>query len=245
MNSIPIIVNFNNIHPIILQIPRNSLYISLLFYVRNFLLERKIINNTSNINLYHNNQSILWYMPIGVHCDILLQNHINLTCDICNDNGLFFNPINDNVKLMIQQRLKHCLATIFNSARLFIELPTDDIEKYNDFVLSTKYEYNKQKIFQDFLNKIYLNNKSKRIPLIFYYDNNITFLAPTLIENYTLKKSILESGYDINLLINNTITINGMNFKNLENIPIIFALKNLCSSDIFLHIIIHKSASVI
>jgi hypothetical protein len=253
MNSILTIINFNNnfdkyIYPLILLVPRTSLFIGIISHIHEIVFKNKMIELNQNIKLCfmdkeNNSKEIEWYQPVGVYFDIISENnykYIELLCDKSNDNGIFKTPITD-IKQMIQQRFKQGLGTILNSTKFFVELPVKEIDEYVSFATQIKYDYKNQKIFSDILNNIYDKKKSYRIPIIFHYESRINMYALDFTNDNideTLKDTVMRSEYNKDILNNKNIIINGLNLKNIENVPTIWAIKNLCCSDLFLHIVI-------
>lgn len=250
MNSVLIIVKFNNnfdkyIFPLMLMVPRTSLFASIYLYIHESVFNNKLIQNNQNIKIYLKNNDditdIHWYLPIGVYFDILSKDDnkfIELICDKSEDRGFFKTPI-DNMKSMVQQRFKQGLATILNSTKFFVELPVKDMENYVSFATSTKYIYKGLKNFQDLIDKIY-NKKEFRIPILFHYQNKMEMYCPNILNNEDdlLKDTILRCGFDNEIINNSDIIINGFNLRNIEKVPLLWAIKNLCYSDLFLHIVV-------
>jgi hypothetical protein len=253
MNSILTIINFDNnfdkyIYPLMLSIPRTSLFIGIISYIHETIFKNKLLETNKNIKLCfidkeNNIKEIDWYQPIGVFFDIISKNnykYIELICNKSEDNGIFKTPITD-IKHMIQQRFKQGLGTIFNSTKIFVELPVKEIDEYVSFVTQIKYDYKNQKIFIDMLNNIYNKKKSYRIPIIFHYESKMKMVALDYTNDNideTINETIMKCDYDKKILNENEIRINGFNLKNIEDVPTIWAIKNLCCSDLFLHVVI-------
>lgn len=252
MNSVLTITNFNNnfgkfIYPLILLIPRTSLFIGIISHIHENVFKNKLIEKNQNIKLCFKDKEnnlieIDWYQPVGVFFDIISKNeykYIDLICDISDDKGIFKTPISD-IAQMVQQRFKQGLGTIFNSTKIFVELPVKDMNDYISFATQIKYNYNNQKIFSDMLNNIYNKKKSYRIPVIFHHESKMYMYALNFNsdEDETIKNIIWKSGFNIDILNNSELIINGFNLKNIENVPILWAIKNICFSDLFLHVVI-------
>ncbi len=247
-NYILVIINFNNnfekrIHPIMLLVPRTSLFLSVYSFLHNNTLKNLDSykeNNNIKLTLNNNNNiDISWFLPVGVLFDIINCEHINLICNKIARGGLFDTPTN-NTNLMIQQRLKHGLGIIFNSAKTFMDLNVQEVEKYISFALLVKYDNDLEENFYNILNKIYnKKNTIMRVPLAFHIKNKIEFYAPEIKEEDTLKDVIWKSGINIGILEDGkNILINGIFLENLKDIPISWAIKNMCSCDLFLHVIL-------
>jgi hypothetical protein len=249
-NNIPIIINFNDnfgkyIHPVILLVPRTSIFLSVYSFIHNNILQNlDDFCDNNNIKLVSdNNIDILWFLPVGVLYDIIYLDHLNLICNKITKGGLFDTPIY-NTKLMVQQRLKHGLGTIFNSAKAFMDLNVQEVEKYISFSLSVNNEDDLEENFYNILNKIY-SKKSilVRIPLAFHTKNKIEFYAPEMTEKKTeeetLKDIVWKSGINIQILENSqNIVINGILLEGWKDVPISWAIKNMCSSDLFIHVVL-------
>lgn len=248
MNSVLLIIKFNNnfdkiIFPLMLLIPRSTLFVGVFLHIHEFIFNKNYIKNNQNIKLTFideekNINEIDWYLPVGIYFDKISNNHnyIELLCEKSDIKGLFKTPISE-IKTMVQQRFKQGLATILNSTKIFVELPVKDMDDYISFAISIKYNYKDQKSFSDILDKIY-NKKDYRIPFLFYHESKVKMYAINNDENETIKDTIFRSGFDTEILEKSDIIINGFNLKNIENTPILWAIKNLCYSDLLLHIIV-------
>ncbi len=255
MSNILLIINFNNnftkyIHPIMIFVSRTSLILGILQYIRNILQKNEKFDETDNIKLYFDNIEISWYLPIGVLFDIAKCKYLNLICEKTKYTNIFDAPIdNDNTKFIIQQRLKHGLGMILNSLKFFMELKVQEVENYIAYVLSIKSNDELQNNFYDLIEKIYaINNIKKynviRIPIALHIKHKTIFYMSELSEdelnNNTLKDIIWKSGISNEILQNKeNMIINGITFEGWKNIPILWAIKNMCYCDLFLHIIFY------
>jgi hypothetical protein len=250
-NSIPIIISFEknlNIMPLIWLSPRSSLFFGIYMNVRNFLkfyidMDKHDINLIFEIN--DEKIFIQWYTPIGAFYDNLKNYNyestiLEIKC-IC-DNELkkknLFSISYGDGKLMKQQRFKQGLATIHNSLKKFVEFGVKEIDDYTDYC--TIIENNSVK-YNNFLNLIkQLYDKSYqilRVPLVFHNKESSLFFSPKLICGETLYETILNSGFNIDIIKNNNLIINGISKKNWMDVPTEWAVINLCYSDLFIHII--------
>jgi Autophagy protein ATG5, UblB domain len=252
MNSIPIIINFNNNFnkyqfPLMISVPRTSLFAAIFSHIHDSIFKNKLIEENQNIKLSFTDKEnkvhdILWYLPVGAFFDIKIKDNykiMELECDKSDKNGLFQTPIND-IKTMVQQRFKHGLGTIFNGTKIFIELPVKEIEDYVSFSISTKYNFKSQINFCEMLQKMYQRKQMYRIPFIFHHQDKLYFYAPDVSENAdeTLSDTIMRSGFDVEILSNkkNKIFINGLEINDIKDTPILWAIKNLCCADLFIHV---------
>ncbi len=253
-SNILIIIKFNNnfdkiIPAVMLLVPRTSLFLSVYLFIYNDILKS---NKSYDIKLNYNNNYISWFYPVGVYYDIINSNYLNLVCNRVNKSEKYnifdidMNAIANNktINIIVQHRLKHGLGTIFNSTKAFMDLNVQEVEKYISFVLfvNNNNYYDLEENFYNILNKIYNKKKSLiRCPLVIHIKNKMDFFAPEINEGETLKDIIWRCGVNINFLENTeNIIINGISFEGWKNIPVLWAVKNMCSSDLFIHIIIRN-----
>lgn len=231
-------------------VPRTSLFLSIYLFIHNYILKFHE-GEKYNINLTHNNNDILWFLPIGVYFDCIDNKYIELICRKIpkfDKYDIFDIPITKNKNLMIQQRLKHGLGTIFNTTKFFMDLNVQEVEKYISFTLSINDDdhYGLEKNFYSILDKLYgKKNIAIKFPLVIHVKDKINFFAPEMknqeTSNETLKDIIWRCGIDVDILEKNkNIIINGLSFDCWKNIPVVWAIKYMCSCDLFIHVIIRN-----
>ena len=90
---------------------------------------------------------------------------------------------------------------------------------------------------KDYINNNLLSNVNSSTD--FYYNSKIFMYAPYMTDDEEIiKTTIFKCGFDKEILEKSNIILNGFDIHKIENMPTIWAIKNLCYSDLFLHIIV-------